>query len=159
MQNHPIPSTKSTAAYKPTVRLTTHRGHYRVQSGTDPHTWYETTANQCSCPARKPCKHQRFVRSLNVAFFVKKEAEALPLEPVVVPMTAGAPSGLVRPVHGNPTAGVDAQIDEAEAQLAQARRAFQDADLRDDSYAVLWRQVDGLEREVAALHWQAMRAA
>ena len=54
---------------------------------------------------------------------------------------------------------LDAQIDAAEAQLAQARRALQDADLRDDSYAVLWRQVDGLEREVAALHYSAMRAA
>jgi hypothetical protein len=146
--------TKSTA-YRPTVKLTSHRGWYRVQSGTDPHTWYETSANSCTCPARKPCKHQRFVRSLNVAFFVKKEAEA----PVVVPMTAGAPSGLVRPVHGNSTAGVDVQIDAAESRLAQARRALQDTDLRDDSYAVLWRQVDGLEREVAALHYSAMRAA
>ncbi len=54
---------------------------------------------------------------------------------------------------------LDAQTDEAEARLAHARRALHDADMRDDSYAVLWRQVDGLEREVAALHWQAMRAA
>ncbi len=146
---------KVSQTYKPTVRLTTHRGHYRVQSGTDPHTWYETTANSCTCPARKPCKHQKFVRSLNVSFYVTKEAEA----PVVVPMSAGAPSGLVRPVQGNPTAGVDAQIDAAEARLAQARRALQDTDLRDDSYAVLWRQVDTLEREVAALHYSAMRAA
>ncbi len=79
--------------------------------------------------------------------------------PVAVPMSAGAPSGLVRPVHGNPTAGADAQIDEAEVRLAQARRALQDTDHRDDSYAVLWRQVDTLEREVAALHYFAMRAA
>ncbi len=118
---------KSTAAYRPSVKLTSHRGWYRVQSGTDPHTWYETSANSCTCPARKPCKHQRFVRSLNVAFFVKKEA--------------------------------DAPAEQAEARLAHARRALQDADQRDDSYAVLWRQVDTLEREVAALHWQAMRAA
>jgi len=148
--------TKSTAAYKPTVQLTPHRGWYRVQSGTDPHTWYETSANSCTCPAYRPCKHQRFVRSLNVAFFVKKEAEEAP---VVVPMTVGGPSGIVRPVRGGHVAGIDAQIDEAEAQLAQARRALQDADFRDDSYAVLWRQVDGLEREVAALHYAAMRAA
>ncbi len=147
---------KSTAAYKPTVRLTAHRGWYKVQSGTDPHTWYETSANSCTCPARKPCKHQRFVRSLNVAFFVKKEAEAL----VVVPMTAGAPSGIVRPVMPPPVvAALDAQTDEAERLLAIKRRALHDADPRDDSYAVLWRQVDGLEREVAALHWQSMRAA
>ena len=86
--------------------------------------------------------------------------QAPPEAPVVVPMTAGAPSGIVRPVMPAPVvAGIDAQIDEAESRLAQAGRALQDADLRDDSYAVLWRQVDGLEREVAALHWQAMRAA
>ncbi len=66
--------TKSTAAYTPSVKLTAHRGWYRVQSGTDPNTYYETSANQCDCPARKPCKHQRFVRTLNVAFFVKKGA-------------------------------------------------------------------------------------
>ncbi len=54
---------------------------------------------------------------------------------------------------------LDAQTDEAEARLASARRALQDTDSRDDSYAVLWRQVDTLEREVAALHWQSMRAA
>jgi hypothetical protein len=147
--------TKVSQTYKPRVALMGKRGWYRVQSSTNPSVYYETSANSCTCPARKPCKHQRFVRSLNVAFFVKKEAEA----PVVVPLSAGAPSGLVRPVHGNPTAGVDAQIDDAESRLAQARRALHDTDLRDDSYAVLWRQVDGLEREVAAIHWQAMRAA
>jgi len=148
---------KSTAAYKPTVKLTAHRGWYRVQSGTTPSVYYETSANSCTCPARKPCKHQRYVRALNVAFFVKKEAEA----PVVVPMTAGAPSGIVRPVRPTPpvVASLDAQTDEAEARLAQARRSLHDADQRDDSYAVLWRQVDTLEREVAALHYQAMRAA
>ncbi len=157
MQNHPIPSTKSTAAYKPTVRLTAHRGWYRVQSGTDPNVWYETSANSCTCPAYRPCKHMRYVRLLNIAFYVTTEAEA----PVVVPMTAGAPSGIVRPVMPTPpvVASLDAQTDEAEARLAQARRALHDADQRDDSYAVLWRQVDTLEREVAALHWQAMRAA
>lgn len=65
---------KSTAAYRPTVKLTAHRGWYKVQSGTNPSAWYSTTANSCTCPARKPCKHQRFVRALNVAFFVRKEA-------------------------------------------------------------------------------------
>ncbi len=149
--------TKVSQTYKPTVRLTAHRGWYHVQSGSDASVWYETSANTCTCPARKPCKHQRFVRSLNVAFFVKKEAEV----PVVVPMTAGAPSGIVRPVM--PTlpavASLDAETDAAEARLAHARRALHDADPRDDSYAVLWCQVDTLEREVAALHYYAMRAA
>jgi len=156
MQNHPVPSKKDTA-YKPSVKLTAHRGWYRVQSGSNPNVFYDTSANQCDCPARKPCKHMKFVRSLNVAFFVKKEAEA----PVVVPMTAGAPSGIVRPVRSTPpvVAALDAQTDEAEVQLAYARRALHEADSRDDSYAVLWRQVDGLEREVAALHYALMRAS
>ena len=127
---------KVSQTYRPTVKLTAHRGWYRVQSGTDPSVYYETSANSCTCPARKqPCKHQRIVRSLNVAFFVKKEAEA----PVVVPMTAGALSGIVRPVMPMPpvVASLDAQTDEAEARLAHARRALHDADARDDSYAVL----------------------
>ncbi len=156
MQNHPIPSKKDTA-YKPVVKLTAHRGWYKVQSGSNPSVYYETSANQCDCPARKPCKHMRYVRLLNIVFYVKREAE----ESVVVPMSAGAPSGVVRPVM--PTspvvASLDAQVEEAEARLASARRALHDTDSRDDSYAVLWRQVDGLEREVAALHYQAMRAA
>ncbi len=216
--------------YKPSVKLTAHRGWYRVQSGTDPNTYYETSANQCDCPARKPCKHQRFVRSLNVAFFVRKgattppaslplaafasgwddgasaeagdtgpmwraapaapqpattsgrcvvcgnedhylrvglcvlcemDASEAPVEaPALVPMTAGAPSGIVRPVMPPPViASLDTQVDEAEARLDQARRALQCTDARDDSYAVLWRQVDTLERDVAALHYSAMRAA
>ncbi len=58
-----------------------------------------------------------------------------------------------------PNTLLDAQIDEAERLLAIKRRALQDADRRDDSYAVLWHQVDMLEREVAALHYHAMRAA
>jgi len=147
---------KSTA-YRPSVKLTAHRGWYRVQSGTNPSVYYETSANSCTCPARKPCKHQRYIRALNVAFFVKKEAEA----PVVVPMSAGAPSGIVRPVRPSPpvAASLDAQTDEAEMRLAQARRALADTDSRADEYAVLWRQVDMLEREVAALHYAAIRAA
>ncbi len=147
----------ATASYKPTVKLMAHRGWYRVQSGTTPSVYYETSANQCDCPARKLCKHMRFVRSLNVAFFVKKEAET----PVVVPMTAGAPSRIVRPVMTTTpaVASLDAQADEAERLLAIKRRVLHNADARDDFYAVLWCQVDTLEREVAALHWQAMRAA
>ncbi len=79
--------TKSTAAsYKPTVKLTSHRGWYRVQSGTNPNTYYETSANSCTCPARKPCKHQNFVRALNVAFFVKKE----PTPPATASLPAAA---------------------------------------------------------------------
>jgi len=147
--------TKSTAAYKPTVRLTAHRGWYRVQSGSTPSVWYETSANQCNCPARKPCKHMRFVRSLNVAFFVKKEAEA----PVAVPMTAGGPSGIVRPVRGGPVAGSMATNAYVEQRLAQAYRALADAHPQSDERAVLLRRVDELERQVAAANYSAMRVA
>ena len=163
MQNHPIPSSQSTAkrataasTYKPVVKLTAHRGWYRVESQTAPGTFYETSANSCSCPARKPCKHMRFVRSLNVAFYVRKEVE-MPACPTVEEEHAGDTS-----VGGTtmvPSTSLDAQTDEAEARLAQARRALQGTDARDDSYAVLWRQVDTLEREVAAFHYHAMRAA
>jgi len=125
--------TKVSQTYKPTIRLTSHRGWYRVQSGTNPSIYYETSANSCTCPARKPCKHQRFVRSLNVAFFVK-EAEAL-------------------------AASLDAQLDEAAQLLARKRRALADAHPQCDEYATLLRAVDQAERQVAALSYSAMRAA
>ncbi len=78
MQTAPSPkSTRKPAAppstYKPAVKLTAHRGWYRVQSGSNPIVWYEASANSCTCPARKPCKHMTYVRSLNVAFYVRKE--------------------------------------------------------------------------------------
>ncbi len=147
--------TKSTATYKPTVRLTAHRGWYRVQSGTDPHTWYETSANQCDCPARKTCKHMKFVRSLNVAFFVTKEAEA----PVAVPMSAGAPSGIKRPVRGGVVSHVGDAVEQAERQLDAALRALADTDRQADEYVVYLHEVDALERQVAAANASAMRAA
>jgi hypothetical protein len=130
------PGKKSTAAsYKPTVRLTAHRGWYRVQSGTTPGVYYETSANSCNCPARKqPCKHQQFVRSLNVAFFVKKEASA-------------------------PVASIDTALADAEQLLARKRRALADTHSQSDEYATLLREVDQAERQVAALSYSAMRAA
>ncbi len=157
------PSIKSTteratvaSTYKPVVKLTAHRGWYRVQSGANPSVYYETSANSCTCPARKPCKHMKFVRSLNVAFYVGRKVTA-PACTTVEEEHAGDTSCRGTTMVANTL--LDAQTEEAEARLAQARRALHDADQRDDSYAVLWRQVDGLERTVAALHWQAMRAA
>ncbi len=157
--------TNSTAArtstFKPRVRRLG-PGRYLVESASRPGRGHTTTATSCSCTGfsyRGTCKHVTLVQALAPAM-ERWYGQAPPEAPVVVPMTAGAPSGIVRPVMPAPVvAGIDAQIDEAESRLAQAGRALQDADLRDDSYAVLWRQVDGLEREVAALHWQAMRAA
>jgi len=156
------PSIKSTAkratpasTYKPVVKLTAHRGWYRVQSGTNPSVYYETSANSCTCPARKPCKHQRYVRALNVAFFVKKEAEA----PVVVRMSAGAPSGIKRPVRGGVVSHVGDAVEQAERQLDAALRALADTDRQADEYAVYLHEVDALERQVAAANASAMRAA
>ncbi len=54
---------------------------------------------------------------------------------------------------------LETQLAEAERRLAIKRRAFLDAHPQDDTYAVLLRQVDGLEREIAATNYQLMRAA
>ncbi len=141
--------TKSTAAsYTPTVKLTAHRGWYRVQSGTNPSVYYETSANSCTCPARKPCKHQRFVRSLNVAFFVKKEAQA-PETPVEIP------AALPAAVSGS----LDAALAAAKRVLTIKSRALAETDHRSDEYAALLRVVNQAERVVAALNYSAMRAA
>ena len=173
MTNHPIPSLKSTAkstapasTFKPRVRRLG-PGRYLVESASRPGRGHTTTATSCSCTGfsyRKMCKHVALVQAIAPrmdAWYAQATTPAAPVEaPVVVPMTAGAPSGIVRPVMPAPVvASLDAQTDEAERLLAIKRRALHNADPRDDSYAVLWRQVDTLEREVAALHWQAMRAA
>ncbi len=169
MQNHPIPSLKSTgersttaSTFKPRVRRLG-LGRYLVESASRPGRGHTTTATSCSCLGfsyRRYCKHVALVQALEPAM-ERWYRQITPAAPVAVPMSAGAPSGIVRPVRPMPpvVASLDAQTDVAEARLASARRALQDADPRDDSYAVLWHQVDGLEREVAALHWQAMRAA
>jgi len=151
-------STATATTFKPRVRRLG-PGRYLVESSSKPGTGHPVTADHCPCKGfayRGTCRHVALVQALAPAM---EQWYGQAESPVVVPMSAGAPSGIVRPVHGNPTAGVDAQIDAAESRLAQARRALHDTDLRDDSYAVLWRQVDTLEREVAALHYAAMRAA
>lgn len=139
-------------------------GRYLVESASRPGRGHTTTATSCSCTGfsyRGTCRHTTLIQALEPSMAAWYDQAAPPATSVSVPMTAGAPSGIIRPVMTTPpaVASLDAQTDEAEARLASARRALHDADSRDDSYAVLWRQVDGLEREVAALHWQAMRAA
>jgi hypothetical protein len=174
MQNHPILSIKSTAktpttasTFKPRVRRLD-AGRYLVESESRPGRGHTTTATACSCIGfsyRKTCKHIVLVQAIAPrmdAWYAQATTPAAPVEaPVVVPLSAGVPSGIVRPVMTTPpaVASLDAQTDEAEMRLAHARRALLDTDRRDDSYAVLWRQVDGLEREVAALHYSAMRVA
>ncbi len=157
---------QSTAASKPTFKPRVRRldaGRYLVESASRPGRGHTTTATSCSCIGfsyRKTCKHVALVQALEPAM-ERWYGQVPPAASVAVPMSAGAPSGIVRPVMPTPpvVATLDAQTDEAEMRLAHARRALHEADSRDDSYAVLWRQVDGLEREVAALHWQSMRAA
>jgi len=163
MQNHPIPSSQSTQrdTFRPRVRRLG-PGRYLVESASKPGTGHPVTLDHCPCKGfsyRGTCRHVALVQALEPAM-QQWYGQAPPEAPVAVPMTAGAPSGIVRPVMPSPAvASLDAQSDEAEARLAQARRALHNADQRDDSYAVLWRQVDTLEREVAALHYSAIRAA
>jgi len=161
------PSKNDSSTFKPRVRRLD-AGRYLVESASRPGRGHTTTATTCSCIGfsyRKTCKHIVLVQAITPrmdAWYAQATTPAAPVEaPVVVPMTAGAASGIVRPVMTTPpaVASLDAQTDEAEARLASARRALHATDARDDSYAVLWRQVDGMEREVAALHWQVMRAA
>jgi len=129
---------KVSQTYTPRVALTGRRGTYRVQSGSDATVYYTTTANSCTCPARKPCKHQRFVRRLNVAFFTKKATEQTP------------PAA---------TTGIDAQLAASERLLEVARRALADCHSQSDEYATLLRAVDRSERAMAALDASAVRAA
>ncbi len=130
------PRTKDTAR-KPRIALTGQRGTYRVESQTTPGVFYVTTVARCSCPARKPCKHMTFVRGLNVAFFVEKEATT-PVAPVI---------------------RIDAELAAAERHLGIKRRALADTHPQSDEYAPLLRQVDQAERVVAALSSRALRAA
>ncbi len=164
MQNNPTPSSQSTQrdTFRPRVRRLG-PGHYLVESASKPGTGHPVTLDHCPCKGfsyRGTCRHIALVRAMEPAM-QQWYRQITPAASVAVPMSAGAPSGIVRPVMTTTpiVASLDAQTDEAEAWLAQARRALHDADPRDDSYAVLWRQVDGLEREVAALHYSAMRAA
>jgi len=154
--------TTTASSFRPRVRRLG-PGHYLVESASRPGRGHTTTATSCSCTGfsyRRHCKHVALVQALEPSMQTWY-AQATPPTPVAVPMSAGAPSGIVRPVRPSPpvVASLDAQTDAAEARLASARRALQDTDSRDDSYAVLWRQVDGLERAVAALHYALMRAA
>jgi len=145
-QKDSAPRTVPASTYKPRVSLTGKRGWYRVQSGMSSSVYYETTANSCTCPARKPCKHMRFVRGLNVAFYVRKEAA-----------TTAATTAAIPAISNGVSAG--GEIVAAEHLLAIKRRALADADPQDDMHAVLLHAVDQAERAVAALDASAMRAA
>ncbi len=157
------PSTQSTATrttpattFKPRVRRLG-PGQYLVESSSKPGTGHPVTASSCNCKGfayRGACRHVALVQAIEpamTAWYGQVEA------PVVVPMTAGAPSGIVRPVRGGPVAG--SMATDAAQRLAQAYRALADADEQSDERAVLLRRVDELERQVAADNASAMRAA
>jgi len=161
-----VKSTAPASTFKPRVRRLD-AGRYLIESASRPGRGHTTTATTCSCIGfsyRKTCKHVALVQALEPAmerWYAQATTPAAPVEaPVVVPMSAGAPSGIVRPVMPPPAvASLDAQTDEAEQLLARKRRALADSDTQDDLYATLLRQVDQAERAVAALSYALMRAA
>ncbi len=151
--------TTTASTFRPRVRRLG-PGHYLVESATKPGTGHPVTLDRCNCPGfsyRGTCRHIALVRAIEPRMQVWYGQAAKPACTTVEEEHAGVTSSRGSTMVANTL--LDAQTDAAEARLAHARRALHDADPRDDSYAVLWRQVDGLEREVAALHWQAMRAA
>jgi len=166
VKNHPIPNAQSTATHTTTASTFRPRvrrlgpGHYLVESATKPGTGHPVTLDRCNCPGfsyRGTCRHIALVRAIEPRMDAWYGQAAKPACTTVEEEHAGDTS--IRGTTMVANTLLDAQTDAAEARLAQARRALHDADPRDDSYAVLWRQVDGLEREVAALHYSAIRAA
>ncbi len=154
--------TTNASTFRPRVRRLG-PGRYLVESASKPGTGHPCTLDYCNCTGfsyRGICRHVALVRAMEPAM-QQWYGQATLAASVSVPMTAGAPSGIVRPVMPTPpvVASLDAQTDEAEARLASARQALADTDSRADEYAGLWCQVDRLERAVAALHYELMRAA
>ncbi len=161
MKNNPAPSTQSTAPHTTTATIFKPRvrrlgpGRYLVESASRPGRGHTTTPTSCSCVGfsyRKDCKHVALVQALEPAMQHWYGQVVPPACPAVEEEHA---SGVFMVTNTT----LDAQAAAAAARRGHARRARADTDSRDDSYAVLWRQVDGLEREVAALHYASMRAA
>lgn len=164
------PSTQSTATrtnpattWKPRVRRLG-EGRYLVESSSKPGTGHPVTASSCNCPGfayRGTCRHVVLVQALEPSMTAWYGQATPPAAPVVVPMTAGAPSGIKRPVMPAPptVTDLDVQAEDAEARLAQAYRALADAHEQSDERAVLLRRVGELERQVAAANYSAMRQA
>jgi len=138
MQNHPAPSSQSTATRPPTASTFKPRvrrlgpGRYLVESASKPGTGHPVTLDRCNCTGfsyRGTCRHVALVRAI---------------EPRMVVW------------YGQATA---TPATDTEQRLAHALRALADADEQSDERAVLLRRVDELERQVAADSYAAFRAA
>jgi len=152
------PSKNDSSTFRPRVRRLG-PGHYLVESASRPGRGHTTTTTSCTCTGASyghVCRHMKLVQALEPAM-QQWYGQVTPVAPVAVPMTAGGPSGIVRPVRGGPVAG--SMATDAAQRLAQAYRALADAHEQSDERAVLLRQVDELERQVAADNASAMRAA
>ncbi len=165
------PSSQSTATrttpattFKPRVRRLG-PGRYLVESSSKPGTGHPVTASSCTCPGftyRGTCRHVALVQALEPAMTAwYDQAAGAAAGAAAVPMSAGAPSGIKRPVMTAPPAitTLDAQADAAAQLLAHAYRALADAHEQSDERAVLLRRVGDLERLVAAANYSAMRQA
>jgi hypothetical protein len=151
----------STTSFKPRVRRLG-PGRYLVESQSRPGVGHPVTADHCLCKGfsyRGICRHVVIVRALEPSMVAWYDQATPPAAPVTVPMSAGAPSGIKRPVMGQPVSTIDNALDDADRRLGAAYRALADAHEQSDERAVLLRQVDGLERLVAALSSSAIRAA
>ncbi len=161
---HTAPSTQSTATrtttattWKPRVRRLG-EGRYLVESASRPGRGHTTTATSCTCVGfsyRHHCKHVALVRAMEPAMTAWYGQAAPSPAPVVVPMSAGAPSGIKRPVRGFEEATDSA----ADVRLAALYRALADTHEQSDARAVLLCQVDLAERAYAAVSYSAMRQA
>jgi len=151
----------STSAFKPRVRRLG-PGRYLVESASKPGTGHPCTTDHCNCKGfsyRGTCRHVALVRAMEPPmqqWYGQATPSAAPLS---VPMSAGAPSGIKRPVRGMIVSHVGDAVELAERQLDAALRALAETDRQADEYAVYLREVDVLERQVAAANASAMRYA
>jgi len=151
MQNHPAPSSQSTAKSTATARTFKPRvrrlgpDRYLVESSSRPGVGHPVVGGRCNCPGfsyRGSCRHVTLVQSIRAAMDAWYSQANRAVSTVAVP-TAAHSDGLAV----------------AEARLDSARRALADTDRQADEYAVYLRHVDSGERAYAALAAQAVREA